>query len=806
MNEKCGQQSRAGPGAGFPWFPGIIWMPNKELLEILKQGVKVWNEWREEHPSVEPDLFHTNLSFVNLNKVNLRLANISESNLKKTKFWGANFSGANLSFCDLSGALLRGANLRGANLTESDVSWANISKAILWSANLWGARLEGADLRGSNLRGAKLWGTDLKRANLGFSDLSEADLSEADLSEADLSYVNLWGANLNDAKLHKTRLKSVYLSTASFNQTDFSEAILDRCTFGDVDLSLIKGFDTVHHYGPSTIGVDTVYRSKANIPEPFLRGCGVPEDMIAYLSKISSKPVSFYSNFIIYDDADREFAEKLKADLTQREFRCWAVPESERDRNRIRPTIRFVDKMILIISKNAVQKGSLNDEAKHVLEEEARRRKKILFPIGLDSSIMDVNEPWGETVRKSRLTLNFAKWREPAAYEKAFQHLLQELRVQPVTRQKIAAPRTDEGKKRAGEGFEDGSFTVIWENSCPMYELGDRMKLTGHGIVFPDQKPACIILVEDVLESLIHHDGVEDNDKFAFNCSGCVGSVRIGYKKVDRYPAVKTAVEEPDREIDTLVSLLGTFSMFQSLDEHDIRYLVSFLKMKEFRPGEIIIKKGDPGRNLFIIVSGQIEVLGDGGISIAFMGKGDVFGEMSLLSGSPAGATIQVVEPTKSLFLNGVDFRKVLNKFPSLQMYFTRLLARRLAEIHDVRSEEFQSGMVGKLSEMPPSELFQTLNINQKTGILTLTLQSGSAELLFNEGNLVQAEYNGKSGIEAFNQLLREKEGRFKFTPGLSKADMELNPLGDFMWLLMEGMRTVDESEVALEMEEERKA
>jgi hypothetical protein len=134
-------------------------------------------------------------------------------------------------------------------------------------------------------------------------------------------------------------------------------------------------------------------------------------------------------------------------------------------------------------------------------------------------------------------------------------------------------------------------------------------------------------------------------------------------------------------------------------------------------------------------------------------------------------------------------------------MYFARLLARRLAKTNVVRTEDLSSGMSGKLSDMPPSELFQTLNVNQKTGMLTLQLPKGSADLSFREGSLISVKYNDAESEEAFYEILKEREGRFKFTPGLSEEQMQAAELGDFMWLLMEGIRRMDEQESVIEEE-----
>jgi CRP-like cAMP-binding protein len=252
-------------------------------------------------------------------------------------------------------------------------------------------------------------------------------------------------------------------------------------------------------------------------------------------------------------------------------------------------------------------------------------------------------------------------------------------------------------------------------------------------------------------------------------------------------------VDVSDIEGTDIVSLLSRFSISHSLDAKDIRDLISFLELRKYAKGEYIVRKGDQGRNLYIILSGKAEVIGEDGLHIAILERGEILGEMSLISGNPITATVRVIEAAELLCLNARDFGQVLNRFPSVQMFFAKLLADRLMKTNKARSEEFASGMAGKLSEMQPSELFQVFNINQKTGILSLNLIRGRAEIAFRDGQMLRVRFGEKEGVDAFFELLKEKEGRFKFLPELSSEDMKLPKMGDFMWLLMEGMRKMDE-------------
>src|SRR5215208_41987 len=215
-------------------------MADQSHLDILQQGVEAWNSWREQNPSIVPDLSKSALSGANLSGANLSGANLS----------GANLSGANLFRADLSGADLTWANLRRANLSEAylsgallfealltkaDLSRANLSGARLTRANLSGADLIRANLRGANLSGAYLSGALLFEALLTRADLTRADLSGANLSEAYLSGSKLTRANLSEvdlswANLRGANLSGAYLSEAHLSEADLSDADLTRST------------------------------------------------------------------------------------------------------------------------------------------------------------------------------------------------------------------------------------------------------------------------------------------------------------------------------------------------------------------------------------------------------------------------------------------------------------------------------------------------------------------------------------------------------------------------------------------------
>ena len=182
---------------------------NLDLLEILRRGHEVWNQWREKNPQIEidlsgSDLISADLTEANLTEANLTEANLTEANLHSANLRSANLRSANLRSANLTEANLSSANLNGAILFSAYLSSANLSSAILISADLRRAKLNGANLNGANLRSANLRSAILIWADLSSADLSSADLSSANLRDADLSDANLSFANLSFAKLRDT--------------------------------------------------------------------------------------------------------------------------------------------------------------------------------------------------------------------------------------------------------------------------------------------------------------------------------------------------------------------------------------------------------------------------------------------------------------------------------------------------------------------------------------------------------------------------------------------------------------------------
>ncbi|MDR3629825.1 MAG: cyclic nucleotide-binding domain-containing protein [Desulfocapsaceae bacterium] len=352
--------------------------------------------------------------------------------------------------------------------------------------------------------------------------------------------------------------------------------------------------------------------------------------------------------------------------------------------------------------------------------------------------------------------------------------------------------------------FRKGVFIITEESHCPLYNVGEELVVDEISLKFPEGKPTCLILAHDIF--MIASEG-QAFEKFSkgevqrakFECGGCSGIIRFEFKKEKEFATLQmkllalTDRKDKIKRVTEFAGLLRTIDLFKTLTDDDLLDLAALLVLERYEWGFPIAQKGDPGTNLFIIVSGRVEVVDEDGVTLAEMRDGDVFGEMSLLTGDKVTATIVAAEPCKIAKMSQKNFRHILNRFPTLQVFFYKLLVSRITAINLKRAEELSSGMVGQLSDIPPVELCQMINSLQKSGRLAIDTNETKAFLLFYEGEVLQAFYNEFDGKEAFYKIMAMTRGRFKFVQGLTAAEKKRDVIGGFMAMLMEGMRRIDD-------------
>jgi hypothetical protein len=323
---------------------------------------------------------------------------------------------------------------------------AQLKKGILALAgvDLRGADLTRVELSRVDLRKANLTGADLRGVPCILTDLREADLTGANLAKADLMFANLCRADLQGTDLQGTDLQMANLSGAKLTGANFLGAKMGGTILGNVDLSTVYELETVAHQGPSTISTDTLYHSRGQIPQVFLRGTGVPEDIITHVRTLVGRPFEFYSCFISYSSKDDEFAKRLYTDLNNRGVGCFFAPEDVQGgrklEEQIDQAIRVYERLLLILSSYSMSSEWVKTEIAKARQREVQEKRQVLLPIRLvpyeairEWKCFDA-DTGKDSVREIReyFIPDFSNWKNHDAYQVAFRRLLRDLKPDTI--------------------------------------------------------------------------------------------------------------------------------------------------------------------------------------------------------------------------------------------------------------------------------------------------------------------------------------------------------------------------------------
>ena len=211
-------------------------MAKKKHVDILRQGVEIWNTWREENPKVVPDLSKLVITKLDLSGANFEKVNFSDSKLTKCIFYETLFFQANLKNVKFKGSVLSSAKLTGADLSYADCSGVELSDAVIMDANLSHAKL--SDIA---IRGVLMMGSDFTGADLSYSTLQESDLSRTKLVNANLRNCFLYRTEYENADLTNADFRGSDLTNASFVNTKVEGANFDNCIVYGVSIWNLVG-------------------------------------------------------------------------------------------------------------------------------------------------------------------------------------------------------------------------------------------------------------------------------------------------------------------------------------------------------------------------------------------------------------------------------------------------------------------------------------------------------------------------------------------------------------------------------------
>jgi len=189
-------------------------------------------------------------------------------------------------------------------------------------------------------------------------------------------------------------------------------------------------------------------------------------------------------------------------------------------------------------------------------------------------------------------------------------------------------------------------------------------------------------------------------------------------------------------------------SIFAGLTSRELDGVLSLAVRKKLRARQVVLRKGDPAMQIYVIVAGRLKAITTGSdgrqAALSIMGPGEVFGEVAVLDRQPRSATISALEPCELLIIQRNDFFRYLEKSPQVAIKLLEVLAGRLRRL-SVRVED------STFLELPGRLAKQLLRLADRYGKRST---SGSVRISL---KLSQQELGDLVGVtrESVNKQLR---------------------------------------------------
>ncbi|HEU5213498.1 MAG TPA: cyclic nucleotide-binding domain-containing protein [Gaiellaceae bacterium] len=133
---------------------------------------------------------------------------------------------------------------------------------------------------------------------------------------------------------------------------------------------------------------------------------------------------------------------------------------------------------------------------------------------------------------------------------------------------------------------------------------------------------------------------------------------------------------------DAKVDALKKAPLFEGLSRKELEHLAQLADDLEVPAGKVLTRQGDTGREFFVLMDGEVEVVRDGEL-LATRSSGDFIGEISILEDMPRTATVTAKTPVRLFVLTAQSFRSFVEEAPEVENKVLRTLARRLAAMSD---------------------------------------------------------------------------------------------------------------------------
>lgn len=330
------------------------------------------------------------------------------------------------------------------------------------------------------------------------------------------------------------------------------------------------------------------------------------------------------------------------------------------------------------------------------------------------------------------------------------------------------------------------------ERGCPLYKKQAKLEFTPPSVAAADGGPVCAIAVENLQKCVPKVLSGAPIAAFAHQfCGGCTAG-----KAWWTFEPVQKEAEGSLASTQFILNHVSKMKLFTGIHIVKLMRIARLMREAKVPAGQVVIKKGLPGEAFYIVVKGEFEVVQEDEQKaesvLAVLPPGECFGEMSLITGEPASASVRARVDSLAVSVSKSDFNTMLAMVPEIAITLARILANRLAKTGRWVVEELKKGLLGRLELISPAELIQAMNVNSQTGMLIVQNGDKNLTIYMHDGQIHEVQLGGQRGEEAFFEFLSWARGNFRFEPVRKDQPVKQVQM-DTVGLLLEGMRRVDE-------------
>jgi len=216
------------------------------------------------------------------------------------------------------------------------------------------------------------------------------------------------------------------------------------------------------------------------------------------------------------------------------------------------------------------------------------------------------------------------------------------------------------------------------------------------------------------------------------------------------------------------------FGFCTTLKPLELKAMGELSQVRHLDEGEIVYSPGDPGHALYIINRGVVEVVQvdkSKAPTETYLSRGDIFGDVEVLTELPRKHLIRTREPVSLQFFPRKNFPELVRRVPSFFQYLSKELAFRLSQARDLaQAQSHCLELNGSLSNFDLVTIYQTIVNSSQTGELRISNENSEliSAFYFEKGQPRCGQFEHLTGEEAFSQLFLTEalSGKFSFSSG----------------------------------------